>query len=75
MSTDIESESLPTHVSLCQERYKHVEERLDKLETKLDGLEKNINKFRLDFFKVMVGTAGTIVVSVIGAIAVILTKH
>jgi hypothetical protein len=73
--SDIESESLPTHVSLCQQRYAHLDNRLEKMEKKLDGLEHNINKFRLDFFKIMVTTAGTIVVSVIGAIALFLSKQ
>lgn len=39
MEYDIESESLPAHVSLCQERYKALESRLDNLEEKIQKIE------------------------------------
>ena len=39
MEYDIESESLPAHVSLCQERYKALESRLDLMEEKITKIE------------------------------------
>ena len=36
---DIESESLPAHVSLCQERYRALEARLDGMEEKIQKIE------------------------------------
>lgn len=39
---DIESESLPAHVSLCQERYKALEGRLDAMEIKIEKIESMI---------------------------------
>jgi hypothetical protein len=44
------------------------------VETKLDEIKSDLTKFRLDFFKIMVGTAGTVVVAIIGAVATILVK-
>jgi hypothetical protein len=73
MVADIESESLPTHVSLCQERYKRLEDRLESVEHKLDEMSKTIEKMRLGFFKIMVSTSGSIIVAIIGAVAAI--KH
>ena len=73
ISSELEKTSLETHVTLCEIRYQAIEHRLGKLETKLDVLEEKINKFRLDFFKIMVGTGGSIIVAIIGAVAAI--KH
>ena len=73
MTTDIESESLPTHVSLCQERYRRLEDRLESVENKLDEITRTIEQMRLGFFKVMVTTGGSIIVAIIGAVAAI--KH
>lgn len=39
MAYDIESESLPAHVSLCQERYRALEGRLDTMEEKIQRIE------------------------------------
>lgn len=39
MEYDIESESLPAHVSLCQERYRALEARLDGMEEKIQKIE------------------------------------
>lgn len=39
MEYDIESESLPAHVSLCQERYRALEARLDTMEEKIQKIE------------------------------------
>ena len=71
-STEDESADLKLHVRMCSLRYEHLESRLEGVEAKLDGISKSINNMRLDFFKVMVGTGGTIVVAVISAIALVL---
>ena len=42
MEYDIESESLPAHVSLCQERYRALEARLDQMEIKIANVESMI---------------------------------
>jgi L-rhamnose isomerase len=70
-TTASERESLPVHVDNCEMRYRALDNRLEKVEIKLDNLEKKINGFRLDFFKIMVGTAGSIITAIIGAVIVI----
>jgi L-rhamnose isomerase len=52
-------------------RYQALESRLEKVEAKLDKIEEKLAEMRLDFFKIMVGTAGSIITAVIGAVAVI----
>lgn len=37
---DIEKENLETHVTLCSERYKRLEDKFQVLEVRLDGLSK-----------------------------------
>lgn len=70
-NTDIERTSLDAHVTLCEMRYQGIEQRLTKLEAKLEDISEKVDEFRLDFFKIMVGTAGSIIVAIIGALAVI----
>lgn len=71
---DQERNNLDIHVTLCEQRYASLESRIDKIEAKLDKIEAKLAEMRLDFFKIMVGTAGTIVVSVIGGVSLVLSK-
>lgn len=43
---DIESESLPAHVSICQERYRHLENRLDRVDARLDSIDHNLEQIQ-----------------------------
>jgi|LakMenEpi03Aug12_release.lakeMendotaPanAssembly.Ray.scaffolds.fasta_scaffold421874_2 hypothetical protein len=70
-TTASERENLATHVDNCELRYRALDQRLEKVEEKLDSLETKINRFRLDFFKIMVGTAGSIITAIIGAVVAI----
>lgn len=36
-TTDIEKRSLETHVELCAERYKFLEEKIENMDEKIDG--------------------------------------
>lgn len=38
---DIEKENLETHVTLCAERYKRLEDKFEVLEVRLDGLSRD----------------------------------
>jgi chromosome segregation ATPase len=67
-----ESTDLELHISLCAERYKELDSRLGSLEGKMDQLSNKIDGFRTDIIKIFVGTAGTIIVAIISAIAVLL---
>ena len=70
-TTPSERDNLQTHVDNCQMRYESLEKRLTNLEVKLDKIEEKMAEMRLDFFKIMVGTAGSIITAIIGAVAVI----
>jgi predicted nuclease with TOPRIM domain len=42
MATEIEKESLETHVELCALRYTNLENKLNNLETKVEKLEEHL---------------------------------
>jgi hypothetical protein len=73
-TTDIEKENLEAHVELCAERYKQLETRLDNVEGKIGTLQETIEKSSLNTIKILIGTAGTIIVAVLSLLGVILTK-
>ena len=73
-TTDLERTSLEAHVDLCEMRYQALDQRLTKVETKLDEIKSDLTKFRLDFFKIVVGSAASVVIAIIGAVATVLSK-
>jgi hypothetical protein len=73
-ATDIEKESLEAHVELCAVRYGQLELRLDSVEKKISSLHDIVEKGQLNTIKVLIGTAGTVIVGVLSLLAVILTK-
>lgn len=72
--TDIEKESLEAHVELCSIRYGQLESRLTAIENKVSTLQSTIEQSSLNTIKVLIGTAGTIIVAVLSLIGVIVTK-
>jgi hypothetical protein len=72
--TDIEKTNLETHVELCALRYSQLESRLTSIENKVSTLTKTIEDNQSSMTKVLVGTAGTVIVGVLSTIGVILTK-
>ena len=46
--SDIESESLPAHVHICQERYKSLETRLNNVERSQEKMELMIREIHQD---------------------------
>jgi hypothetical protein len=73
-TTDIEKENLEAHVELCAERYKQLDNRLGAIETKVGNLQKTLEESHMNTVRVLIGTAGTIIVGVLSLIGVILTK-
>jgi hypothetical protein len=73
-ATEIEKENLEAHVELCAERYKQLDTRLCSIEKKVSTLQDTIEKSHLSTVKVLIGTAGTVIVGVLSLIGVILTK-
>lgn len=72
--TDIEKENLEAHVELCAQRYDALERRLTSVEGKILTLQDTIEKSSLNTIKILIGTAGTIIVAIISLFGVILTK-
>ena len=74
LPAEIEKENLETHVELCALRYSQLENRLTTIENKVGSLQKLIEDSHNSMFKVLVGTAGTVVTGVISVVIVVLTK-
>lgn len=43
---DIEKQNLETHVTLCSERYKRLEDKFNSLEVRLDNLSKDVAEMK-----------------------------
>jgi hypothetical protein len=74
MPTDIEKENLEAHVELCSQRYGALENRLTSVEEKIVTLQTTIEKSHLSTIKVLIGTAGTVIASMLSVLIVLLTK-
>lgn len=72
--TAIEKENLEAHVELCAQRYDALEARLTSVEDKISKLQQTIEASSLNTVKVLIGTAGTIIVAVLSLFGVILSK-
>ena len=72
--TDIEKENLEAHVELCAERYRQLDNRLGNIEGKVSTLQKTIEESHNSTLKVLMGTAGTVIVGVLSLIGVILSR-
>ena len=72
--TDIEKENLEAHVELCAQRYEQLDQRLTSIEKKVSTLQDTIEKSHLSTIKVLIGTAGTVIVGLLSTMAVIITK-
>jgi hypothetical protein len=72
--TEIEKENLEAHVELCAQRYEALDKRLTGIEKKVSTLQDTIEKSHLSTIKVLIGTAGTVIVGMLSTLAVIITK-
>ena len=72
--TDLEKTSLEAHVDLCAIRYGQLESRLTGIEQKVSTLQETIESNSLNTTKVLIGTAGTIIVAILSLVGVIITK-
>jgi hypothetical protein len=72
--TAIEKENLEAHVELCAQRYDALEKRLTGVEGKIVTLQDTIEKSSLNTIKILIGTAGTIIVAILSLIGVIIAK-
>lgn len=74
-ATDIEKENLEAHVELCAERYKQLDTRLGNIELKVQTLQDTIEKSHLNTIKVLIGTAGTVIVGILSLFGVMLSRN
>jgi len=70
----VEKENLAAHVDLCAHRYDALDKRLSAVEEKISTLQKTVEKSHSDTIRVLVGTAGTVLVGFMGLIVTIFTK-
>ena len=73
-TTDLERQSLEAHVDLCAIRYDALDNRLSKVETKIDNIHDDMIEGQKSITKVLIGTAGTVVASLISIVVVILLQ-
>jgi hypothetical protein len=71
-TTDLERQSLEAHVDLCAIRYDVLEGRLVKVESKIDNIHNDMLEGQKSITKVLIGTAGTVVASLLSIVIVIL---
>jgi hypothetical protein len=72
--TAIEKANLEAHVELCAQRYDALETRLSSVEKKIGTLQETIEKGQMNTIKVLIGTAGTVIVGILSTLAVVITK-
>lgn len=71
-TTDLERTNLEAHVDLCAIRYEALEGRLNKVEEKIDNIHNDMIQGQKSITKVLIGTAGTVVASLLSIVIVIL---
>jgi hypothetical protein len=72
--TDIEKQNLEAHVELCAQRYDALEIRLTSVEGKITTLQDTVEKSHLSMVKILIGTAGTIIVAILSLLGVVVTN-
>tara|TARA_B100000989_G_scaffold222292_1_gene169918 strand:- start:1037 stop:1321 length:285 start_codon:yes stop_codon:yes gene_type:complete len=75
----LERENLEAHVDLCAERYRVLEEKLNRLEVKVDGLTTAMSKVAekqtsasLSSNKLIIGAAATVIAGLLSTIVLLL---
>ena len=74
MSSQLERESLETHVELCAIRYEQLNMRLTSLENSVDDIKQNILRGQQSLKTVLIGTSGTVITTLLGLILTLLYK-
>ena len=77
--SELERTNLEAHVDLCQERYRVLEEKVNRIGDGLDRLAKDVAEMREENIrqhqssnKMLLATAGTIISGLLGTIIVLL---
>jgi archaellum component FlaC len=77
----LERENLEAHVDLCAERYRVLEDKLNRLDGKFDAVSKQISEIAEDSLKekasnnrMVLGAVGTIMAGLVSTIVILLTQ-
>jgi archaellum component FlaC len=77
----LERENLEAHVDLCAERYRVLEDKLNRLDSKFDAVSKQIAEISEDSLKekasnnrMVLGAVGTIMAGLVSTIVILLTQ-
>lgn len=75
----LERENLEAHVDLCAERYRVLEDKLDRLDERFDRLEASLNKItdtrtndKSTSTRMIIGGAATLIAGLLSTIVVLL---
>ena len=78
----LERENLEAHVDLCAERYRVLEEKLNRLETKVDTLTDEVKKLAekqhagaLSSNKLVIGAAATVIAGLLSTVVLLLINQ
>ena len=69
-----ETEDLETHVSICQERYQQLDDRLSKLEEVVYKIAEDIVENNKSLKNTIITASSGIIVSVVGLAATLIAK-
>lgn len=69
-----ERHDLDLHIDLCAKRYNQLNNRLVAIEEKVEDIAKKLDNNKIEINKALIATAGTIIVSVVGLMSVILHR-
>ena len=69
-----ESEDLELHVSICQERYKQLDDRMARVEQDLTEVKQEVKDSNSSLRSTIITTTGTILVAIIAVIGTILSR-
>ena len=69
-----ERKDLDLHIDLCAKRYNQLNTRLEAIEDKVSDIAKKIDSNKTEINKALIATAGTIIVSVVGLMGIMLHR-
>ena len=73
-TTQLERTNLEAHVDLCAIRYAALDARLDTVEQKVNEIHTDIKTSHHSLIKVLIGTGGTIIASILSVVVVLLMQ-
>ena len=72
--TNNEREDLSVHVDMCSLRFEALDNRLTKVEIELQKISNDIKSGNSALIKVIVGTTGTIIASILSVVIVMILR-